>query len=135
MVRCSPVVIRFGVLGGPVCGRGQSSDHGRHQARDYGADVVRFCCSRELRFPEFGQTQNTFNTEHSERNTLYRATATRGGVNFCAWRATLSHGTVKSTSPLQKNGYENCIYSTNNINMSDEDNNHDTNHDTRKLHM
>ena len=54
---------------------------------------------------------------------------------------------VKSTSPLQKNGYENgyenCTYSTNNINMSDEDNKHDTNyvnkndtnnHDTRKLH-
>ena len=50
---------------------------------------------------------------------------------------------VKSTSPLHKNGYENCIYSTNNIYMSDEDNNHDTNyinkfhdanHDARKLH-
>ena len=39
---------------------------------------------------------------------------------------------VKSTSPLQKNGYENgyenCTYSTNNINMSDEDNKHDTNY-------
>ena len=55
-------------------------------------------------------------------------------------------GSVKSTSPLQKNGYENCIYSMNNIHMSDEDNKHDndtnyinkhkyTNHDTRKLHM
>ena len=55
---------------------------------------------------------------------------------------------VKSTSPVTennyKNGYENCIYSMNNINMSDEDNNHDTNcinkhkyanHDTRKLHL
>ena len=50
---------------------------------------------------------------------------------------------VKSTSPLQKNGYENCIYSTNNIYMSNEDNKHDTNyinkndtnnHDARKLH-
>ena len=53
-------------------------------------------------------------------------------------------GGVKSTSSTTENGYENCIYSTNNINMSDEDNNHDTNyinkfhdanHDTRKLHM
>ena len=52
-------------------------------------------------------------------------------------------GGVKSTSPLQKNGYENCIYSTNNIHKSDEDNNHDTNYinkfhdannDARKLH-
>ena len=51
---------------------------------------------------------------------------------------------VKSTSSNTENGYENCIYSTNNIHMSDEDNNHDTNyinkfhdanHDTRKLHM
>ena len=55
---------------------------------------------------------------------------------------------VKSTSPVTenhyKNGYENCIYSMNNINMSDEDNNHDTNyinkhkyanHDTRKLQL
>ena len=51
---------------------------------------------------------------------------------------------VKSTSPLQKNGYENCIYSMNNIHMSNEDNKHDTNyinkhkctnHDTRKLHL
>ena len=54
---------------------------------------------------------------------------------------------VKSTSPVTenhyKNGYENCTYSINNINMSDEDNKHDTNyinkhtdanHDTRKLH-
>ena len=57
-------------------------------------------------------------------------------------------GSVKSTSPLQKmatkNGYENCIYSMNNIHMSNEDNKHDTNyinkhndanHDTRKLHL
>ena len=63
------------------------------------------------------------------------------------WIATCSCETVKSTSPLQKNGYENgyenCTYSTNNINMSDEDNKHDTNyinkndtnnHDARKLH-
>ena len=51
---------------------------------------------------------------------------------------------VKSTSPTTENGYENCIYSMNNINMSDEDNKHDTNyinkhkytnHDTRKLHL
>ena len=43
-----------------------------------------------------------------------------------------------------KNGYENCIYSMNNINTSNEDNDHDTNyinkhkdanHDTRKLHL
>ena len=39
---------------------------------------------------------------------------------------------VKSTSPTaetgyEKNGYENCIYSMNNIHMSDEDNKHDTN--------
>ena len=41
-------------------------------------------------------------------------------------------GGVKSTSPVTenhyKNGYENCIYSMNNINMSDEDNNYDTNY-------
>ena len=56
-------------------------------------------------------------------------------------------GGVKSTTPLKKNGYEsgyeNCTYSTNNINMNDEDNKHDTNyinkndtnnHDARKLH-
>ena len=52
-------------------------------------------------------------------------------------------GGVKSTSPTTENGYENCIYSTN-INMSDEDNKHDTNyinkhkytnHDTRKWHL
>ena len=55
---------------------------------------------------------------------------------------------VKSTSPVTENynkkGYENCIYSMNNINTSNEDNNHDTNninkhadanHDTRKLHL
>ena len=51
---------------------------------------------------------------------------------------------VKSTSPTTENGYENCIYSMNNINMSDEDNKHDTNyinkhkytnHDMRKLHL
>ena len=53
---------------------------------------------------------------------------------------------VKSTSPITENGYENCIYSMNNIHMSNEDNNHDTNyinkhkyndanHDTRKLHL
>ena len=55
---------------------------------------------------------------------------------------------VKSTSPVTenhyKNGYENCTYSMNNINTSNEDNNHDTNyinkhkdanHDTRKLHL
>ena len=51
---------------------------------------------------------------------------------------------VKSTSPQQKNGYENCIYSMNNIHTSNEDNKHDTNyinkyndanHDTRKLHL
>ena len=50
---------------------------------------------------------------------------------------------VKSTSPTTENGYENCIYSMNNIHMSNEDNKHDTNyinkhndanHDTRKLH-
>ena len=50
---------------------------------------------------------------------------------------------VKSTSPTTENGYENCTYSMN-INMSDEDNNNDTNyinkyndanHDTRKLHL
>ena len=53
-------------------------------------------------------------------------------------------GGVKSTSPTTENGYENCIYSMNNINMSDEDNKHDTNYinkhndantDTRKLHL
>ena len=53
-------------------------------------------------------------------------------------------GGVKSTSPITENGYENCIYSMNNIHMSDEDNKHDTNyinkqkytnHDTRKLHL
>ena len=61
--------------------------------------------------------------------------------------ATWDH-TVKSTSPVTenhyKNGYENCIYSMNNINTSNEDNKHDTNyinkhtdanHDTRKLHL
>ena len=51
---------------------------------------------------------------------------------------------VKSTSPTTENGYENCIYSMNNIHTSDEDNKHDTNyinkhkytnHDTRKLHL
>ena len=51
---------------------------------------------------------------------------------------------VKSTSSTTENGYENCTYSTNNIHMSDEDNNHDTNYinkhndvntDTRKLHL
>ena len=55
---------------------------------------------------------------------------------------------VKSTPPVTenhyKNGYENCTYSMNNIHMSNEDNNHDTNyinkhkdanHDTRKLHL
>ena len=50
---------------------------------------------------------------------------------------------VKSTSPLQKNGYENCIYNMNNIHKGNEDNMHDTNyinkndtnnHDARKLH-
>ena len=47
---------------------------------------VLLCCSRELKFPEFGLTQNTLNIEHCERNTpsLYLATATRGGVKF--WR-------------------------------------------------
>ena len=49
---------------------------------------------------------------------------------------------LKSTSPTMKNGYENCIYSMNNINTSDEDK-HETNYinkyndantDTRKLH-
>ena len=53
-------------------------------------------------------------------------------------------GVVKSTSPTTENGHENCIYSMNNIHMSDEDNKHDTNyinkhkytnHDTRKLHL
>ena len=52
-------------------------------------------------------------------------------------------GGVKSTSSTTENCYENCLYSTNNIYMSDEDNNHDTNyinkndtnnHDARKLH-
>ena len=52
-------------------------------------------------------------------------------------------GGVKSTSPTTENGHENCTYSTNNINMSNEDKNHDTNYinkyndvntDTRKLH-
>ena len=55
---------------------------------------------------------------------------------------------VKSTSPVTenhyKNGYENCTYSMNNINTTNEDkhnndtkyiNKHtDANHDTRKLH-
>ena len=54
-----------------------------------------------------------------------------------------NHNCKEYISP-QKNGYENCIYSTNNIYMSNEDNNHDTNyinkfhdanHDARKLHM
>ena len=53
-------------------------------------------------------------------------------------------GCVKSTSPITENGYENCIYSMNNIHMSIEDNKHDTNYinkhkytniDTRKLHL
>ena len=51
-------------------------------------------------------------------------------------------GCVKSTSPTMKKGYENCIYSMNNINMSNEDkhdtnyiNKNDTNTDTRKLHL
>ena len=35
---------------------------------------------------------------------------------------------VQSTSSTTENGYENCIYSMNNINMSNEDNNHDTNY-------
>ena len=50
-------------------------------------------------------------------------------------------GGVKSTSPTTENGYENCIYSMNNINTSDEDkhdtnyiNKNDTNTYTRKLH-
>ena len=43
-----------------------------------------------------------------------------------------------------KDGYENCTYSMNNINMSNEDNKHDRNYmnkyndantDTRKLHL
>ena len=47
-------------------------------------------------------------------------------------------------APTTENGYENCLYSTNNFFMSDDDNNHDTNyinkhkdanHDTRKLHL
>ena len=50
---------------------------------------------------------------------------------------------VKSTSPLYKNIHEYCIYSTNNIHMSDEDK-HDTNYinkhndaniNTRKFHL
>ena len=53
-------------------------------------------------------------------------------------------GCVKSTSSTTENGYENCIYSMNNIHMSNEDNKHDTNyinkhkytnHDMRKLHL
>ena len=53
-------------------------------------------------------------------------------------------GCVKSTSSTTENGYENCIYITINIHMSDEDNKHDTNYinkhndvntDTRKLHL
>ena len=60
----------------------------------------------------------------------------------------ISEDSVKSTSPITematKNGYENCIYSMNNIHMSNEDNKHDinyinkhkcTNIDTRKLHL
>ena len=51
-------------------------------------------------------------------------------------------GGVKSTtSPIAKNGFDNCIYSMNDTHMSNEDN-HDTNyinkytnHDTRKLHL
>ena len=74
----------------------------------------------------------------------------KGRVESIGCRDTLRHSfivLVKSTSPLQKNGYENgyenCIYSMNNINMSNEDNKHDTkyinkndtdNHDARKLH-
>ena len=51
---------------------------------------------------------------------------------------------VKSTSSTTENGFENCTHSINNINTSDEDNNHDTNyinkfhdanHDTRNLHL
>ena len=46
------------------------------------------------------------------------------------WRGVKQHHPkcVKSTSPLQKNGYENCNVYSNNINMSDEDNKHDTNY-------
>ena len=36
-------------------------------------------------------------------------------------------GSVKSTSPIAENGYENCIYSMNNIHKSNEDK-HDTNY-------
>ena len=52
--------------------------------------------------------------------------------------------TAKSTSPTTENGYENCIYSMNNIHMSNEDIKHDTNYinkhkytntDMRKLHL
>ena len=60
------------------------------------------------------------------------------GKRVCVWES------VKNTSPTTENGFENCIYSMNNINMSNEDNNHDTNyinkhkeanHNTRKLHL
>ena len=37
-------------------------------------------------------------------------------------------GGVKSTFSTTENGYENCIYSMNNIHMSNEDNKHDTNY-------
>ena len=73
-------------------------------------------------------------------------------MSTLVWQTSLSFlhrgGCVKSTSPVTenhyKNGYENCFYSMNNINTSNEDNNHDTNyinkhtdanHDTRKLHL
>ena len=55
-----------------------------------------------------------------------------------------SSESVKSTSSTTEDGYENCIYSMNNIHTSDEDNKHDTNYinkhndantDTRKLHL
>ena len=56
----------------------------------------------------------------------------------------LDPDSVKSTSPTTENGYENCIYSVNNINTSNQDNKHDTNYinkhndantDMRKLHL
>ena len=51
-------------------------------------------------------------------------------------------GGVKSTSPNTENGYENCIFSMNNMHTSDEDKHYTnyidkhkyTNIDTRKLH-
>ena len=56
----------------------------------------------------------------------------------------LSRVHLQQQKMATKNGYEKCIYSMNNIHMSDEDNKHDTNHinkyndankDTRKLHL